>query len=364
MNVDSDKIDKLIIGQYVDLEKTSELHQLSKLFNPGFIKGMLKVIGSGLANEQYYKQSLDISLCWIDKRPLADFSKQNIKDHNNNKITKKVEVADAAFYFFNENGYYQNGQEKIAHESSLALLFQAKRSVSVKEPIVPVGTSKAKNNSTAKELALLSSWPKFDLYKTSGNKSPIYKDMEIDCPTGEIPPFGWFGVCPPTKSEVWKSRWMCGPSKLGEKCQYTLGQLLEALLKRTTLGTDKVESGKEFKFDPKWSSGQKLNGESYWDVLNNEILAQCKESNLPKSIFTTNKKRCVSAKEVIFLDEHMSLALLTSPDDSLCDCSSYSTKIAKHITEIKTPDSFYEAALHDRAMPVVIFSIKSMEGQN
>ncbi|MBN0988003.1 hypothetical protein [Amphritea pacifica] len=362
MNLDSEKLDKLINKQYVDLVKTSELHQLSKLFNPSFIKELLELIRPELANRKSYKQSLDIIFCWIDKRPLADFSKQRVKDHNNNIITKKVEIADAAFYFFNENGHYQNGQEQITHGSSLSLLFQAKRSTSVKAPVVPVGKSKAKNNSTAKELALLSSWPKFDLYKTSGNKSPIYVDMEIAYPNGEVPPFAWFGVCPPTKDEAWKSRWMCGPSKLGSMCEHTLGQVLTALLTRSTLGIDRVHSGEEFNFDPTWASGQKLNGESSWDILNNEILFQCKESHLPKSIFTTETKRCVTAKEIIHLDKGFRFALFKTRNYLQYSCGGYNTKIAEYMSENTVPNSFYETALHDGAMPVVIFSIKSMEG--
>lgn len=364
MNLDIENLDKLINKQYVDLVNTSELYQLSKLFNPSFIKDLLELIKPGLTNHAHYKQSLDITLCWIDKRPLADFSKQKVKDHNNNTVTQKVEVADAAFYFFSENGYYQNGKENITHESSVSLLFQAKRSTSVKAPVVPVGQSKVANNSTAKELALLSSWPKFDLYKNSGNKSPIYLDMKIDYPNGKVPPFGWFGVCPPSKAEAWKSRWMCGPSKLGSRCEYTLGQLLSALLTRSTLGSDKVHSGEEFNFDSKWVSGQKLNGERPWDILNNEILAQCKESNLPKSIFTTEKKRCITAEEVIYLDKDMGLALFKTLKNYPYSCGSYKTKIAEYMSENRIPNSFFETALRDKAMPVVIFSTKSMEGQN
>lgn len=364
MNIDSEKLDKLINKQYVDLVKTSELYQLSKLFNPFFIKELLELIKPELARYKSYKQSLDIALCWIDKRPLADFSKRKVRDHNNNEVTKKVEIADAAFYFFNENGCYQGGQEKITYESSISLLYQAKRSTSITAPVVPVGTSKAKNNSTAKELALLSSWPKFDLYKTSGNKSPTYSDMEINCPKGRVPPYGWFGVCPPTKANAWKCRWMCGPSKKGSKCDHTLGELLSALLTRSTLGTDKVYSGKEFKFDPSWISGQKLNGESSWDVLNNEILSQCKESFLPKSIFTSDTKRLIAVEEMVFLDGNTALALLKTKNESKRYSGNYNTKISEFISENRTPDNFYETALSDGAMPVIIFSIKSMEGKN
>lgn len=364
MYIEPKEIDDLIKSQYTGLKKTTELYQLSRLFSPSFIEGLISIIQPKLADQPHYKQELEISLCWIDKRPLADFAKQKIKDHNNNVVTKKVEIADAAFYFFTENGLCHKGQEKITNVSSLSLLFQAKRASSKNPPVVPVGRSKSKNNSTAKELALLSSWPKFDLYKTSGNKSPIYDDIEITYPHGTTPPFGWFGVCPPTKSEVWKSRWMCGPSKLGSKCEHTLGELLSALLQRTTLGADKVHSGKEFNFDSEWVSGQKLKGESPWDVLNNEILSQCKSSILPKSIFTTKTSRCVSIKDIICLDKYMKLALLESDKAAQCICKKFNTRISSYISQSYIPDNFSDTVIHGGAMPVLIFSIKSMEKQN
>src|SRR5690606_31989164 len=108
-----DKIDELINRQYINITDTTELGQLSRLFRIEFIQDLMTIIKPNPTNQPGYKQLLEVSLCWIDKRPLADFKGQNVSDHNNNKITEKVEVADAAFFFFEEHGHIENNQEKI-----------------------------------------------------------------------------------------------------------------------------------------------------------------------------------------------------------------------------------------------------------
>jgi len=287
INIPAGEIDNLIKEQYLDFQETGELQQLSKLFGSSFLDGLVKLIYPTLANQE----KLEISLCWIDKSPLADFTKNNVKDHNGNLVTQKVEVADAAFMFFTEYAHPTN--ETASLSSCKSLLFQAKRSHSLKSlPQVPITHSTSQNNSSAKELALLSQWPEFDLYKTSRNRSPLQTNLKLQTNQKDLLSLGWFGACPPSKEEAWKSRWMCAPAELGASCEHTLGEVISALLGDSKLRNLSV--GQSFNYQQGWVSGSTQCANA-WDTLNNEILAQCKESTLPKSIFKSEKKRVQSS---------------------------------------------------------------------
>lgn len=350
MNIESEKIDDLINRQYIDISNTGELNQLARLFSIGFISDLLKIISDRNSSARVSSDIIEINLCWIDKRPLADFTKQKIIDHNNNIISQKVEIADAAFFFFNEIGYLDNGIEKITREESLSFMFQAKRAKSTKLPAIPIGTSTSKNNSTAKEYALLSKWPTFDLYKTSANKNPIYQDLKIDISGTTTSPYGWFGACPPTKVGPWKSRWMCAPAQLQASCDFTLGELIIALINRKTLGG--VNVGESFIFDPTWQSGNNKNNLNSWDVLNNEILYQCKISQLPKSIFNNSDTRLVRVRELVKLNQQISMAIIENPD---------TTKINNFLTQRNEIHTEHNKYINNNAMPVLIFSRKMIE---
>lgn len=297
INIPAGEIDNLIKEQYLDFQETGELQQLSKLFGSSFLDGLVKLIYPTLANRRNYQEKLEISLCWIDKSPLADFTKNNVKDHNGNLVTQKVEVADAAFMFFTEYAHPTN--EATSLSSCKSLLFQAKRSHSLKSlPQVPITHSTSQNNSSAKELALLSQWPEFDLYKTSRNRSPLQTNLKLQTNQKDLLSLGWFGACPPSKEEAWKSRWMCAPAELGASCEHTLGEVISALLGDSKLRNLSV--GQSFNYQQGWVSGSTQCANA-WDTLNNEILAQCKESTLPKSIFKSEKKRVQSSIPLLLL---------------------------------------------------------------
>jgi hypothetical protein len=321
INIPADEIDNLIKEQYLDLQETGELQQLSKLFGSSFLDGLVKLIYPTLTNRRNYQEKLEISLCWIDKSPLADFTKNNVKDHNGNLVTQKVEVADAAFMFFTEDAHPTN--ETTSLSSCKSLLFQAKRSRSLKSlPRVPI----TQNNSSAKELVLLSQWPEFDLYKTSRNHSPLQTNLRLQTNQKDLLSLGWFGACPPSKEEAWKSRWMCAPAELGASCEHTLGEVISALLRSSKLHNLSV--GQSFNYQQGWVSGLTQCANA-WDTLNNEILAQCKESTLPKSIFKSEKKRVQSSTPFSLFYNDLPIAI--APTKHKVFMSSSSSEYCQHV---------------------------------
>lgn len=361
MNIDIDinKLDKLINDQYLNLAATGELMQLSKLFEPKFLADLLNTLKEGLSNSNSYNQKLEISVCWIDKRPLADFTKQKVIDHNGNTITKKVEVGDAAFIFSNELCCLQNGEEITKNENSVSLIFQAKRSSKKSIPNVPIGTGKSNNVSTSKELALLAKWPVFDLFKASRSKSPLYSNLSISQSGVSALSYGWFGACPPGKTTDWKSRWMCAPANNGQKCSFSLGEVFAALINKNELSHVRV--GKEFNLETDWGKNTKKRTLDSWDILNNEILYQCRNSLLPKSIFSSESPRLVQVHEYLYLDENLGFALV-NPKVTIDSSDKSNTKITNYLTETDLDNSQTLQLMKNECFPVLLIALKRVEG--
>jgi hypothetical protein len=359
MYIDINKLDQLINDQYLNLTTTGELVQLSKLFEPTFLADLLSILKKGLSNHNSYKQKLEISVCWIDKRPLADFTKQKVIDHNGHKITKKVEVGDAAFIFSTESCYLKDGKEITQNENSVSLIFQAKRSSKKSIPNVPIGTGKSNNVSTAKELALLSKWPVFDLFKASRSKSALHSKLNIAQSGVSVLSYGWFGACPPGKVTDWKSRWMCAPANNGQKCSFSLGEVFTALINKNELSNVRV--GKEFNLKTDWGNYTKKGSLDSWDILNNEILYQCRNSKLPKSIFSSECPRLVQVYEYIHLDENLGFALV-NPKTSIDSASKSNTKIINYLTGADSDNSQTLQLMKNECFPVLLIALKSVEG--
>ncbi len=249
--------------------------------------------------------------------------------------------------FFTEDAHPT--YETTSLSSCKSLLFQAKRSRSLKSlPRVPI----TQNNSSAKELALLSQWPEFDLYKTSRNRSPLQTNLKLQTNQKDLLSLGWFGACPPSKEEAWKSRWMCAPAELGASCEHTLGEVISALLRGSKLHNLSV--GQSFNYQQGWVSGLTQCANA-WDTLNNEILAQCKESTLPKRIFKSEKKR-IQSSEFFFLRmssssseycQHVELDYLMNNDKS----------ISLPIGEIMGRSAPAHNLLKTKAFPVIAISL-------
>lgn len=359
MQVDIKKLDSLINAQYLSLTGTGELEQLSKLFEPRFLAELLNVLTENLSNSRQFQQKLEIAVCWIDKRPLADFSKQKVVDHNGHIVTKKVEVGDAAFVFSNEFCYLKGGKEVSQRQYSSSLIFQAKRSGKKDIPHIPIGIGKSQNVSTAKELALLSEWPTFDLFKASRSKKALHSNLKITKSGGSKLSYGWFGACPPGKKSDWKSRWMCAPANNGQKCSFSLGEVLEALINKTQLSD--VNVGEEFQLITDWENYANKGSLHSWDILNNEILSQCRKSKLPKSIFNSEKSRIVRAHKYVWLDEEFRLAIV-EPQSVIDFDDEASTKAVRYITGADNTNSQPLQLINKMHFPVLMISLKSIEG--
>lgn len=300
MPISSSNIDSLINAQYSSITKFGELIQLSKLFDNTFLQSLVKLLSRELSNVQngFPNKEIEIALCWIDKAPLADYTTKNIVDHNGHSVTQKVELADLAIFYLDEHGHYERGVFYRSKIDNYSVLIQAKKANGGNLPKVPIGTGSAKNNSTAKELALLSGWPVFDMYKTSRNMQPLLPSLQLGGMSTSIYPYGWFMACPPDNTSSWRSRWMCGPSKKGSTCNTTLGELLAALIERSSIaiGSTASKVGESFTF-PVISD---------WDKVCDQIIELCNCSKLPQSIFSsintsTNYRRVATRGKVSFL---------------------------------------------------------------
>jgi hypothetical protein len=365
MNIDIGALNNLINRQYRMLPGTSELEQLARLFSPGFLCDMVDLLNSGLSVKSGYQELLEISLCWIDKAPLADFSAQNITDHNGNVITKKVEIGDAVFIFSSELLLSQDRKTRSQSINTRALIFQAKRANNSLVPKVPIGIGKTADCSTAKELALLSNWPLFDLYKAPRSKTTLFTDMKLD-PCWKKPsmsPYGWFGACPPGKFLEWKSRWMCGPAGLNQNCDITLGELLEALINKNVLGSSKTQSGVDFRLIDNWQSFSNKDSLNSWDVLINEILLQCSKSKTPKYLFRPQYPRVITRNTGT--SDYKLCHLFTS--DPLIPTRYQKiqptrTTIAKYLFKENIKSNASIELLKNGAFPVLVFSLSKTEG--
>ncbi|AFH92551.1 hypothetical protein ACU7RR_002299 [Providencia stuartii] len=269
------KIDVAIKKASTLNNQTSELGQMSKLFSDHVLNTILKENHNARGNSSQLINSV-ISVTWIDKIPLAKFI-GTVADHHGNFITQKVELGDALLIDIH------NDTSSNSIQSS-AFFLQAKRAKSSKIPKVPVYMGKTQNNSSLKELALLRNWPKFDLYKTSGDKLSVLSSIQLPMP---VPPlaYGGFAVCPTTiNSNAWKAHWMCARPEYNAPFNITFGELLSYFFKINT----KIHIGESFTLgksnDP-------------WSKLINNIIDIAKEYSTPSSysnIYGENRNKVIS----------------------------------------------------------------------
>ncbi|PKG37924.1 hypothetical protein [Psychromonas sp. Urea-02u-13] len=350
------KIDKLIEDQYKTQKKFGELAQLAQLFEFEFLNKLYNLLSDEFTGH-YKKKAIELSLSWIDKRPLASFCDDTF-DYNGNKITQKVEVGDVAFMFHHQ----LEASGTIVQEESYSILMQAKRSNSNKEQKVPVTPSKTKNNSSEKEFTLLSKWPTFDLYKTSANKKSCQTKLKLTELEDNDSKYAWYMVCPPRKLCQWDTRWMCAPPLRDSIFDVTLGQIFESLYQRKKIKGYSSAIGKRFNYIRTWKHGQDSSGISAWDTLNNEILVQCKESSLPKHLFGHNAGQRVRSVDEYFelLDELLLKGKIKLNGFDREEQQSSKT-ILGDILGVNNPDVDIESLLNVNAMPVLSVAIMSVD---
>lgn len=208
-------------------------------------------------NRDGIKDFYKVSVGWIDKIPVAGFQNQ-VFDHNKFPIKQKVELGDLLL-ISSRNDITNN------RASYRASIIQAKVA-KVEKPSVPItklGVSKP--NSTSKELALLSHWPIFDLYRTATTSLPEINAQNLDVGKDDKQSkfMGYF-----------EKSWYCGFPNYNELCEISFGEHI----KDVVTGYD----GRPFVRNS--TSGD-------WNILINKVLAICSEYNLPDKYYGPNKRK-------------------------------------------------------------------------
>ncbi len=259
----------------------SELTQLARLFGRSvFLQRLKQILQSTLPPAgRYYRVELDVSLAWIDKRPLA-------KLHHR---SRRVELGDAALFYI---AILHTGGRTIFN-GARAMIVQAKAANAqsqIAAPTVPINPPHpTPDSSTDLELDLLSTWKPFDLFAASRSKFAVVADLKIGA-SGHPPPFGWFIATPRepprgAQSQAWRSPWMSGPAMVHAPCDLTLGFLLARFFDPYGIAKPSaggVEAGAPFQFD----SAQLMapNGDG-WDRLCHELLRLTGTHQLPRALF-------------------------------------------------------------------------------
>jgi len=247
-------INDLIENQYAS-KKYGELQALSKIFNKNFLDELENILNSTSRNEPKYRDRFEVSCGWIDKIPLAQFINP-VNDINGNSIKGKMELGDLLFiYSHNRINVISKGVENQSVENR-AVIVQAKIANKA-NPEVPIGRiSKGSVSSTSKELALLSSWPEFDLYQTSRSKVPLLTNIQLDATKSNAKFAGYF-----------LKQWFVGEPTHKFVCNESLGSLI------VNLKTGK--EGQDFDTTKTFD----------WDKLIKTLIDTCGKYKLPNFIF-------------------------------------------------------------------------------
>lgn len=297
------KIDDCIDKLYGSRTGGGELWQLAQLFSASFWRDFEALLRREFTRTTGpFKQEVRVGLGYIDKIPLAKLEAGTVDIHGNS-ITEKTEVGDAAFFFIDDH-YLADGT--LHSRSARGLILQAKQAITgtlpKAVPIVPL--PKKQNDSTLKELALLSTWPTFDLYFSSRSHEYLQKGYEVARPNSDgviDPPKAWYIGASPAVTTAWSPRWIAGPSVSGDPCSQTLGSLLHAVLEdRGQLGG--VEAvGKSFDFVPtRLQVGDfklaSTGAPPTWDDLCHQLILACSSIDLPHHLFSKSAKRGVGVE--------------------------------------------------------------------
>lgn len=260
---------------------SAELRQLRRLFSPAFIRGLEHILRSatGAGAPGPRSPHVEVSLGWIDKIPLAE---SGLLGGSAGKL-ERTELGDAIVLVVDQQ-LHAGGAPVIT--DARAVFLQAKIAWSLGQllsPVVPVG---ARSPSTRKELALLSSWPTFDLFKASRSRTARLKSVSL--PVGPPERYGWYlaapkGPLPAGSGAAWRSWWMAGSPAPGAACDVSLGELLVGLLEGSAAGGRPV--GEAFDYGPVSP------GRSDWSLLCNEVLAILGEDDAPEWVFGPGQSR-------------------------------------------------------------------------
>ncbi len=250
-------------------KKYGELSSLYKIFNKKLGDTITAVLSEELQLHDSTRafERIYVDFQWIDKIPLAAFVHPQT-DINGNSIDSKTELGDL-FIQYRHNNVWDNSGNSGAHQYCHRSLIVQAKIASEDNPKVPIGrVGKNKANPTSKEIKLLEEWPEFDLYETSGSKSPLAKNLVV---SKSGLPFAFFGGFS-TSSQ----NWSFGNAKYGEVCSKNFSQLVIELAKN--------EAGKE------------LSTDAAWETVSREITKICSNRNLPPSIAKKIESRNATTK--------------------------------------------------------------------
>ena len=294
MPLNKDNIDALIDRHFEGSTGGGELQQLAILFSDALWSDFEKMLKRHfIVSRTGFQQEVSISLGYIDKIPLAEFDPP-IRDHHGNAITEKTELGDAAFFFIDK---LQRPDGKLFVRQARALILQAKQAASSGlpkvVPIVPLPDNP--DESTLKELALLSDWPTFNLYFASRSKDPAQKGYEVCDENAQVQPHAWYIGASPETSIPWSPRWIAGPSAVGAACSTSLGELLCAVLEGHGKINGKECVGKRFEFDESRLSAGNFRlavtaSPPDWSDLCHQIMMVCDAYSLPGRLFAGAKR--------------------------------------------------------------------------
>lgn len=208
-----------------------ELKQLRRLFGRAFLDELQTILQAGLPSTGSAPPHLEVSLSWIDKIPVAEFSGS----------TKKVEFGDALLVAIDKQ-LHATGVTTTLDGRAVFLQAKLARTVArLTAPTVPV--TPLKEGSTQKELDFLSAWPRFDLFETATNTSAVLTGVSV--PPGRPERYGWYIAAPGdpiplAASTAWPAWWMCGPPHGGAVCNLSFGGLLVGFLSGVGSGSHAI----------------------------------------------------------------------------------------------------------------------------
>lgn len=259
------QIDQLLSEQY-SASKYSELGAVSKFFKQSFLEKLEKILNSDCVETPQFSERYQVRFGWIDKIPLAEFCNE-VRNYHNKEIKTKVELGDVMFVY---NKTFKNKTTREEKKlDSRAIIVQAKLA-SKENPKVPIARMiPNKVCSTSKELALLSSWPEFNLYQTSRSNKTLLDNINLD---KNMPNRKFAGYH--------NKKWYFGNPNYEETCNTSFGQFLLAFTKK--------------------EEGEKYNEvlTTDWDRLIAQIIKVCNDYSLPYSLFGKKRKRIIGTNHL------------------------------------------------------------------
>ncbi|AER57022.1 hypothetical protein DSC_11890 [Pseudoxanthomonas spadix BD-a59] len=295
MAFSSEAIDDLIDAHYRGKTGGGELKQLAVLFSPAFWSAFESLLRRDFVRSgPSFAQEVSVSLGYIDKIPMAEFDPP-IKDIHGSPITQKTELGDAAFFFIDTVFLPKPANPSV---SARGLLLQAKQAESQSPALsVPiVALPRTPNSSTLKELALISSWPRFNLYFTSGSKDWVQEGYELRESARPTQPHAWYIGASPKTDHPWRPRWIAGPAEYAAPCNASLGELLFAVLQDQGERGGVERVGKAFHFDASRLAATDFKLASTasppdWSDLCHQLMLVCEAYGWPSHLFSETGPR-------------------------------------------------------------------------